>query len=117
MAHYAFIDENNQVQEVFAGRDEDDLIDGVESWETYYGELRGMTCFRTSYTSRGGKKINPETGEDIAGKHFRFNFASIGFTYDKKLNAFIPPRPASHDNWVLNKATCLWEVQAETPTE
>ena len=38
MAHYAFLDDNNVVILVIVGRDENDLPDGITSWEDYYGE-------------------------------------------------------------------------------
>jgi hypothetical protein len=80
MAHYAYINENNIVTQVIVGRDEDDLIDGVTSWEEYYGAIR------TSYNGR-----------------IRFNFAGIGFTYDPIDDAFIAPMPdCGHDELTLN---------------
>jgi hypothetical protein len=54
MAHYAFLDENNLVTEVIVGRDEDDLADGVTSWEEYYGAFRGQRCLQTSYNTVNG---------------------------------------------------------------
>jgi hypothetical protein len=79
MAHYAYLDENNIVTQVIVGRDEDDLIDGVTSWEDYYGAIR---------TSYNGK--------------IRFNFAGIGFTYDPIDDAFIAPMPCDHSELTLN---------------
>jgi hypothetical protein len=80
MAHYAYIDENNIVTEVIVGRDENDLIDGVTSWEEYYGAIR---------TSYNGK--------------IRYNFAGIGYTYDPIDDAFIAPMPqCGHAELLLN---------------
>ena len=76
MAHYAFVDKNNIVVEVIVGRDETDLIDGVESWESHYETFRkNLKCIRTSYNG-----------------NIRKNFAGIGFSYDSNLDAFIPPK-------------------------
>lgn len=36
----------------------------------------------------------------------RMNYAGIGFTYNERLDAFIPPRP--YPSWVLNEQTCQW---------
>ncbi len=108
MAHYAFIDENNIVREVIVGRDEDEIVDGISNWEAYYGQIRGMRCLRTSYGSKAGKRVNPETGEIISGEHFRFNFAGIGYSYNDELDAFIPPVPGTIDDWQLDEATCTW---------
>ena len=108
MAHYAFIDENNIVTEVIVGRDEDDLIDGVTSWEDYYGSFRGQRCLQTSYNTHAGVHSN-------GGTPFRGNYAGIGHTYDEALDAFIAPKPAPTDeivDWVLDEETFTW-VPAE----
>lgn len=55
MAHYAFINSNNIVTEVITGVDEDktdDLPDGFDSWEAWYGDFRGQTCKRTLQYSK-----------------------------------------------------------------
>ena len=105
MAHYAFIDENNLVTEVITGRDEDDLIEGVTSWEDYYGAVRGQRCLQTSYNTQAGVHLD-------GGTPLRGNYAGIGFTYDEALDAFIPPKPSPYDDvadWVLNEETFTWE--------
>ena len=80
MAHYAYLDENNIVTQVIVGRDEDDLLEGVTSWEEYYGAVR---------TSYNGK--------------IRYNYAAIGFTYDPIDDAFIAPMPdCGHQELLLN---------------
>jgi hypothetical protein len=94
MAHYAYLDENNIVTQVIVGRDEDDLIEGVTSWEEYYGAVR---------TSYNGK--------------IRYNYAGIGYTYDPVDDAFIAPAPCDHAELTLNDlkrwecATCEAEAQ------
>lgn len=108
MAHYAFLDENNIVTEVIVGRDEDDLVEGVTSWEDYYGQFRGQRCLRTSYNTYDGV----HTGD---GEAFRGNFAGIGFEYREDLDGFISPKPHPTDEvaeWVLDEATFSW-VPAE----
>jgi hypothetical protein len=108
MAHYAYIDENNIVVEVITGRDENDLIEDVSNWEDHYGSIKGLNCKRTSYTSRGAKKYDPETGEELIGvPHFRYNYAGIGFTYDENLDAFIPPKP-NFGNFVFDDESLIW---------
>ena len=89
MAHYAYLDENNIVIDVIVGRDEDDLIDGVTSWEEYYGAIR------TSYNA--------------ATNGFRYNYAGIGYTYDPIDDAFIAPMPqCGHEELILNEVK-RWE--------
>lgn len=106
MAHYALLNENNEVVQVITGVDENIIqtdTDGTqvggssEAWETFYAALpwfAGLTCKRTSYNHR-----------------IRKNYAGIGFTYDAARDAFIPPKP--FNSWVLNEDTCRW--QAPTP--
>lgn len=99
MAHYAFLDETNIVTEVIVGIDETETIEGLDP-ETWYGNLRGQVCKRTSYSNK-----------------IRFNFAGIGFTYDPLDDAFIAPMPeCGHDELVLNNLK-RWEcsnVEHET---
>lgn len=63
------------------------------------------TWIQTSYGMHGGK--HAEGGEPL-----RKNFATTGFSYDERLDAFIPPKP--HADWILNEETCLWEPPKET---
>lgn len=96
MAHYAFLDENNVVTEVIVGRNEDEVVDGISDWETYYGNIRGQRCVRTSYNG-----------------NIRHNYAGVGFSYDEERDAFIPRKP--YESWVLDEDTCLWESPVERP--
>ena len=85
MAHYAFLDDSNIVTEVIVGKDETELIDGL-SPEEWYADFRGQRCVRTSYNGR-----------------IRFNYASIGYTYDPIDDAFIAPIPeCGHEELLLN---------------
>lgn len=89
MAHYAFLDDNNIVTEVIPGKDETELLDGLDP-ETWYGNFRGQVCKRTSYNN-----------------NIRKNYAGIGYTYDPVRDAFIPPK--CHDEASLNEDTCRWD--------
>jgi hypothetical protein len=89
MAHYAFLDENNIVTEVIAGRNEDEVVNGISDWEAYYGQFRGQLCKRTSYNN-----------------NIRKNYAGIGYSYDSVRDAFIPPK--CHDEATLDEETCNW---------
>jgi hypothetical protein len=108
MAHYAFIDENNVVTEVIVGRDENDLIDGVTSWEDYYGEFRGQRCLQTSYNTQAGQHLK-------GGTPFRGNYAGIGYTYDETLDAFLPPQP--YASWLVDAETFSWVAPVDMPAE
>ena len=105
MAHYALLDENNIVTQVITGKDEG----GDTDWETYYGNLTGKTCKRTSYNSRTGQHSMPDC------KCFRKNYAGIGYSYDETRDAFIPPKP--YNSWVLVEDSCTWEAPVPMPTE
>lgn len=98
MAHYAFLDENNVVTEVITGRHEDEVVDGISDWESYYGEFRGQRCVRTSYNG-----------------NIRKNYAGIGFVYDDVRDAFIAPQP--YPSWLLNEETCRWEPPTPYPED
>ena len=85
MAHYAFLDNKNIVIEVIVGKDETELIEGLDP-ETWYGNYRGQVCVRTSYNG-----------------NIRYNYAGIGFTYDAVADAFIAPKPTcGHPELQLN---------------
>ena len=108
MAHYAFLDENNIVTQVIVGRDEDDLAEGVASWEDYYGAVKGQRCLRTSYNTQG----NHHSGD---GEPFRGNYAGIGFTYDENRDAFIAPQP--YPSWLLDEDSCTWAAPIPMPED
>jgi len=114
MAHYAQLDSENVVVNVFVGRD--DVVEGVDDWETYYAP-EGFTVKQTSYNTKGGVHYDSETGEpsEDQTKALRFNYAGIGFTYDADRDAFIPPKP--FESWVLNEETCLWEAPLPYPED
>jgi hypothetical protein len=115
MAHYAFLDENNVVTEVITGRNEDEVANGISDWESYYGELRGQVCKRTSYNSYRNTYLDPMTGEVTDKPAFRGNYASIGYTYDSDLDAFIPPSPFS--SWLFDPSVMDWVAPTPPPTD
>jgi primase-polymerase (primpol)-like protein len=99
MAHYAFLDENNIVTEVIPGKDETELIEGLDP-ETWYGNYRGQVCKRTSYNGK-----------------YRKNYAGVGFYFDEARDAFIAPEPAEQIGF--DEDTCRWivpEIELETPS-
>lgn len=91
MAHYAFLDDSSIVTEVITGIDETELIEGLDP-ETWYGNYKGQTCKRTSYSGS-----------------IRFNYAGAGYTYDPIDDAFIAPMPVcGHESLLLNEVK-RWE--------
>ena len=95
MAHYAYLDSNSIVVTVTVGKDETELINGLDT-ETYYAQGTPYTVKRTSYNG-----------------NIRFNYAGIGYTYDTARDAFIAPQP--YPSWVLDEATCRWIAPVAMP--
>jgi hypothetical protein len=89
MAHWAEIDQNNKVIRVTVGDNNDPS--GDEGYQWLIDNLGG-TWVKTSYNST-----------------IRKNFAAPNFSYDKSLDAFIPPQ--CHSEATLNKKTCLWNCK------
>ena len=88
MAHYAYLDNTNTVVAVIVGKDEFELIDGLDT-ETYYAQNTEYTVKRTSYNG-----------------NIRKNYAGIGYTYDATRDAFIAPEPANAIGF--DEDTCRW---------
>ena len=97
MAHYAYLNSNSIVVMVTVGKDETELINGLDT-ETYYAQGTPYTVKRTSYNN-----------------NIRKNYAGIGYTYDTVRDAFIAPKPFA--SWVLDEATCWWVAPVAMPSE
>lgn len=82
MAHYAYLDKNNIVVTVIVGKDENELIDGMDP-ETYYAKGTSYTVKRTSYNGK-----------------IRKQYAGIGWSYDPVADVFIAPQP--FPSWTLD---------------
>ena len=100
MAHFALLDDLNQVIMVLAGRDEDD--------EQELTARTGQRYLKTSYNTLGNFH---KTG----GTPFRKNYAGIGYTYDAARDAFIPPQP--YASWLLDEFSCLWKPPIDYPAD
>ena len=96
MAHYAFLDSNNVVTEVITGKDETELIDGLDT-ETWYGNFRGQVCKRTSYNN-----------------NIRKQYAGVGFTYDAIKDQFVTPQPFA--SWTLDSNND-WQAPTAKPND
>lgn len=97
MAHYAFLDANNVVTEVIVGKDENEYLDGLDT-ETFYGQLRGQVCKRTSFNG-----------------NIRKHFAGIGYIYDEAGDAFHTPQP--YPSWKLDRRSFTWKPPVAMPTD
>tara|TARA_R100000008_G_C3565493_1_gene158903 strand:- start:206 stop:676 length:471 start_codon:yes stop_codon:yes gene_type:complete len=123
MAHYAFLNSDNEVVEVITGKDENDTTDlpsNYKSWEEYYEAQRtGLTCKRTSYNTYDDVYQDQSTGEAHAdqSKKFRGNYAAIGGKYDASKDVFLPRKP--HDSWVFDSTIGnlgQWKAPVNEPT-
>jgi hypothetical protein len=103
MAHWAEIDKNNVVVQVLIG--DDNEPDKGYQWLV---DNLGGTWIQTSYNTRAGVHT-------LGGKPFRKNYAGIGYTYDKALDAFIPPK--TYDSWILDEETCTWVAPKKYPND
>lgn len=83
------------------------IIAEPEFFQTFVDTTPGE-WIQTSYNTYGGVHAN-------GGTPIRKNYASIGFTYDARRDAFIPPQPFV--SWVLNEQTCLWDAPVTMPTD
>lgn len=80
MAHFAQVDENDVVIQVIVAEQEfidSGLVGDPASW------------IQTSYNTRGGIHYGPD-GEPDGGIALRGNYASIGGTYDRVNDVFLP---------------------------
>jgi hypothetical protein len=109
MAHYALINNNNIVEQVITGVDENVIqtdLDGTvvggssEAWENFYSSLpwfAGLYCKRTSYNN-----------------NMRKQFAGIGFTYDAVNDVFLKPQP--YASWSLDN-NFDWQPPTPKPVD
>jgi len=119
MAHYARLDENNKVVSVHSVNDSDEIVNGVSSEANgiaYLTKVHGWTKWKkTSYHTRKGKYVNHDGSIAIdQSKALRYNYASVGFTYDEIADAFIPPK--DFESWVLDTTTYTWKAPIERPS-
>lgn len=103
MAHFAQLDNNNVVTQVIVVHNNELLENGVES------EAKGIAFCKTLF----GEDSN--WAQTSYNGNFRKNYAGIGYKFDKKLDAFIPPQP--FPSWVLDKTTAKWKAPIPMPSD
>ena len=89
MSHFAKINNNNIVTDIIVA--EQDFINSGAVGDSFL-------WVQTSYNGS-----------------FRKNYATIGDTYDKGKDAFIPPQP--YASWTLNEGTCQWTAPTAYPDD
>lgn len=107
MAHFAKVVDGKVTQVIVAE---------AEFFNTFVDSSPGE-WIQTSYNTRGGIHYDPNTNTPSAdqSKSLRKNYAGVGFSYDRVLNAFIPPKPFA--SWILDEQTCLWNAPVPYPTD
>lgn len=101
MAHFAELDENNNVLRVVVVANDVIIEDGVEKEQLgkdFCQQLFGGNWIQTSYNGT-----------------IRKNYAGTGYTYDMTRDAFIPPKP--FNSWLLDDDTCLWHSPIPYPDD
>ena len=96
MAHFAKVDDSGLVTEVL-------VVDGSLP-------NRGLDFLLEHFPATW-----IETDYEAATSGFRKNFAGVGMTYDKELDAFIPIK--FYESWILNEDTCRWEPPIPMPKD
>lgn len=102
MAHFAKLDENNNVLAVHVVNNDVITVDGKES------EQAGID-FLTNLHGHNKWKQTSYNG------NFRKNYASVGSIYDETTDSFFPPRP--FPSWKLNYTECKWEAPIQYPKD
>lgn len=103
MAHFAKLDQNNVVIEVNVIHNNELLDNGIES------EAKGI-AFLTDWS--GGYTNWKQTSYNAT---FRKNYAGVGYTYYKHLDAFVPPK--YYASWLLDGQSCQWISPVAYPTD
>jgi len=98
MAHFA---------KVVSGKVTKVIVAEPEFFDTFVDDSPG-SWIQTSYNTRGGV-------HQLGGTPLRYNYAGIGFTYNKTADAFYEPQP--YPSWTLDTNTYLWEAPVAMPTE
>jgi len=89
VSNWAEIDDNNKVLRVLVGDNNDPV--GDEGYQWLIDNLGG-TWIKTSYNG-----------------NIRYNYASIGYTFDEVADAFIAPKPECGHNELLLNDQYRWE--------
>jgi hypothetical protein len=103
MANFAKLDDNNIVIEVLGLSN--DVVNNLPFPES---ESLGIAFLNNLLGENANWK------QTSYNRNFRKQLASIGYTYDPGLDAFISPR--NFPSWLLNLDTCEWEAPIPYPT-
>ena len=104
MGHYAKVKDGIVTEVIVAKYDYIQSREDKDDW------------IKTSYNTIGGKHLAPNQGgilSDNQTKALRWNFAGVGYHYDKDADAFYAPKP--FDSWILDKGTWQWRAPSTMP--
>jgi hypothetical protein len=94
------------------------MVAEPEFFETFIDTSPGV-WLQTSYNTLGGVHYVPGSNYSVPSedqsKALRKNYASIGYSYNAELDAFIPPKPFA--SWIFNAETCLWDAPLPFPND
>jgi len=99
MGHYAKVKDGIVTEVIVAKWDYIQTRDDKDEW------------IKTSYNTRGGRHYESNIGDtfsDNQAKALRWNFAGVGYNYDKDADAFYSQKP--FDSWILDKGTWQWRA-------
>jgi hypothetical protein len=82
------------------------IVAEPDFFDTFVDSSPGQ-WIQTSYNTHGGQ--HPE------GKPLRYNYAGLGYMYDREADAFYEPQP--YPSWSLNTETYLWEPPVSYPDD
>ena len=105
MGHYAKVEKGIVTNVIVAKQEYISTLPDSNKW------------IKTSYNTRAGVYYEPnsDTPAKDQSQALRKNYAAIGYTYDKKRDAFIPQKP--FDSWLLDEETCQWIPPKELPKD
>ena len=102
MAHFAQLDDNNEVVNVVVIKNSEILDENGEE-----SEAKGIAFCETLY---GGRWI-----QTSYNSNFRKRYGGVGTTYLEDFDMFVPPKPFT--SWILNTNTGDWEPPVPFPEE
>lgn len=104
MAHFAQLNENNEViQVIVVGNNDCKDAQGNESEEVGINFCRSLLGGHTNWK------------QTSYNSSFRKRYAGIGYSYNAELDAFIPPKP--YPSWTLDTEEANWIPPVPMPSD
>jgi hypothetical protein len=103
MAHYAELNNNNEVIQVLVVADE-----RCQGGNFPSSEEPGIDFLEMLFGHRNWKQTS-------YNNNFRVRYAGIGYSYNEEHDAFIAPKP--FNSWILNLETLDWKAPIDYPQD